>query len=374
MRSDVLAGLLLYAVSSLIVQIGYWREGIADPRDAAFHYDGGHYIAIVNDGYGYDPARASNVAFFPGYPLIAKLTGLPARTGLWLVSQIAFFAALVFFSAFLRMRPSLPRWPCLLSLALWPPGVCFHVGYSESLLLVLLALLMLGFAKDWSPLALALIAGAATGVRAVGVAASVAVFVHVLMTRGWRQAFGIASVAVWGLIGVIIYQWRQFDEPFAFLQTQRHWSAYVPENTTPLDKTIRLLILEPIWGTYVPGSQRHWSRFNGEENPLLGSAFWNPILFTLAGVLVILGRFNRWLMQEETILAAGLLLIPYITRADEQSMLSHARFAAVVLPIYLVMGKLFRRAPWILQPLIVGLLAAGLVLWAALYASDAPVL
>ena len=45
------------------------------------------------------------------------------------------------------------------------------------------------------------------------------------------------------------------------------------------------------------------------------------------------------------------------------------RFAAIALPMYVVMGKLFRRAPWIWA-----IFAAGLGLWAALFAADAPLL
>jgi len=368
-RTDVLAGMLLYVASSLVVQAGFRHEGVADPRDAAFHYDGGHYLALLNDGYAYDPQRPSNVAFFPGYPLLAKATELPARTALWLVSQVAFLAALSCFSAFLRTRPDLPRWPSLLALAFWPPGVCFHVGYSESLLLACLAALMLGMAKNWPPAALVLIAGAATGVRAVGVAASVAALVHIGRNRGWKQAAILAPLSAWGLIAFIVYQAAAFGEPLAFLHAQKHWSVYQPERTAPLDKALRLLILEPVWGGYVPGSPRHWSRFNGDDRLLYGSGFWNPILFALAGALMILGRVKKWIAREEAILGAGLLLIPYLSRADEQSMLSHARFAAVALPMYPALGKLLRVAPWL-----VAVFAAGLGLWASLFAADAPLL
>ena len=107
---------------------------------------------------------------------------------------------------------------------------------------------------------------------------------------------------------------------------------------------------------------------------MLGSAFWNPILFAFAGLSVVVGRFKRWITRDETILAAGLLLIPYVTRADEQSMLSHARFAAVVLPMYVVMGEMLVRVPLVVRIVIFGVLAAGLGLWASLFAADAPLL
>jgi hypothetical protein len=377
-RSDMMIGLGLYLMSSIIVQAGFRREGVTDPREASFHFDGGHYFAIAETGYQYDPTQASNVAFFPAYPLLGKaiatLMGCAARTALWIVSQISLVAAFTFFAAFLRTKPGVPRWPTLFALALWPPGVCFHVGYSESLLLAVLALLMLGFAKNWPPIALAIIAGATTGIRAVGVAASIAVIVHISMNRNWKQSVMLAPLAAWGLIAFIIYQAVQFGEPLAFMQTQRHWSAYVPENSGAFNKSLRLMILEPIWGSFAPSSTRNWTKFNGDDNPLLGSAFWNPILFLLAGLLVLLGWFKRWLSHEETILGTGLLAIPYVTRADEQSMLSHARFAAVVLPMYIVMGELLARLPLIARLLIFGALATGLGLWALLFAADAPLL
>jgi len=377
---DLLAAIVLYGVSSLVVYAGYLYSGNPNPPDVSFHFDGGHYLSIAEHGYDYDPGRASNVAFFPGYPLlgraVAEVSGLSLRAGLFLVSQVALLAAFACFSATLRTRPAV-RWPALLALALWPPGICFHVGYSESLLLATLALLMLGFARNWPPIALAVIAGAATGIRAVGVAASVAVLVHILMTADRHRlvkAAAFAPLACWGLLAFMSYQAVQLGEPFAFLHTQRHWAAYEPEHRGPLDKALRLAIAEPIWNSYVPGSARHWSRFNDDDNLLLGSAFWNPILFALAALLMTLGWHRRWLSRDETILGMGLLLIPYATRADEQSMLSHARFAAVVLPMYIVLGELLIRVPLLVRLLSFAVLAAALGLWSALFAANAPLL
>lgn len=425
MIRDFLAALGLYATTSFVVYFGFLAAGEADPVAAAFHFDSGHYLRIAEHGYEYDPAEPSNVAFYPGYPLlgraVAEVTGCSVRVGLFVVAQVAFIAALTFFSAVLRGRsvgwavptnrsgisgvgpgagifrdrpksgitgegpgagggqcpPYGRHWASLLCLALWPPGICFRAAYSESLLLAALAALMLGFTRRWPPLILALIAGAATGIRAVGVAASLAVFVHILLTKE-RQRFlkaaALAPVACWGLLGYMLFQAVQFGEPLAFLQTQQHWTVYTPEDRSPIAKTLRLAIAEPIWRSYDPSSQRHWAHFNEGGNPLLGSAFWNPILFALAGVLVVLGGLRRWLSREELILGLGLLLIPYVSRADEQSMLSHARFAAVALPMYVVMGELLGRVPPAVRLIVFALLAVGLGLWAQLFAVNAPLL
>ena len=79
--------------------------------------------------------------------------------------------------------------------------------------------------------------------------------------------------------------------------------------------------------------------------PFPGLGFWNPILFLVALVAVVVGWVRGWLTRPEAMVGIGLLLIPYVTRADEMSMGSHARFAAVVVPAYIVMARLLCRLP-----------------------------
>ena len=64
-----------------------------------------------------------------------------------------------------------------------------------------------------------------------------------------------------------------------------------------------------------------------------------------------------------------LLVIPYITRGYEMSMRSQGRFAAVVVVNYLVLGKLLSVVPSSLAGIAVGMAAAVLALWSALYAA-----
>ena len=325
------------------------------------------------------------MAFFPGYPLAADaiiaLTGVSSRYGLLIASNLFLIAAFAFFSAYLRKESLLTRWCSLAVLALWPVGISFRVAYSESMLLAVLALIMLGLARRWPIVVLAVIAGAATGVRAVGVAASAAVLLHLLMdaSRGtlkkrFLSAAALAPITVWGLLAYMLFQYVQFDTPLAFVQTQKHWSFYVPEHREPIYKAMRLAIAEPIWGSYIPGSKRHWTIANEDENPFLGSSFWNPILFVLAGGLVVFGWYRRWLTREEFLLGFGLVAIPYLSRADEQSMISHARFAAIVLPAYLVMGRLLSQSSFVLRAFVFALLAIGLTLWSGFFASGRPLL
>jgi len=96
--------------------------------------------------------------------------------------------------------------------------------------------------------------------------------------------------------------------------------------------------------------------------------FWNPILFITAAVLLLYGAHERWLTGAEVVLGFGLLGIPYLTRGDEMSMGSHARFASVVAVNYLVMGRLLARAPALVTIAAFVVSSVLLSMWCALFA------
>ena len=55
-------------------------------------------------------------------------------------------------------------------------------------------------------------------------------------------------------------------------------------------------------------------------------------------------------------------------------MISHARFAAVVLPAYIVLGQLLSRTPLFVRCIAFAGLATLLALWTALFAAGRPLL
>src|SRR5205085_8121294 len=90
-------------------------------------YDGGWYQAIINEGYSYRPNDPSNVAFFPAYPMLAKiiveLTGCRTVYAMLLVSHLFLAGAFVLFHAYLQQRfPEQPEhvFASLLMFALLP--------------------------------------------------------------------------------------------------------------------------------------------------------------------------------------------------------------------------------------------------------------
>jgi hypothetical protein len=165
------------------------------------------------------------------------------------------------------------------------------------------------------------------------------------------------------------YQQVRFDTPLAFAVVQRHWAYHTPDPGAIPTKAARLALAEPIWNTYVPGSSRHWVRYGESRMPFPGLGFWNPILFLVALLAVTEGCVRGWLTLPEAMVGIGLLLIPYVTRAHEMSMGSHARFAAVVVPAYIVMARILSRLPAPVVWIVYLSLAVSLFIWSALFAA-----
>jgi hypothetical protein len=254
----------------------------------------------------------------------------------------------------------------------------FRMAYAESLFLACALLTLYGIARGWPLVPLALAAGLATATRPVGVAVTATLLWHVLARPGplasrLRKALALAPLACWGLLAYMAYQWVAFGTPLAFAQTQQHWTHLAPEQHPGWGQKLwALATLEPIRGVYDPGSRRFWYLSEGDDNILFVLSFWNPVLFLLAGGLLALGAWRRWLTGPEIVLGVGLLAIPYVTRAYEMSMASHGRFAAVVIPNYLVLGRLLAAAPAPVAAVAVSLSACLLAFWTALYAAGYP--
>jgi hypothetical protein len=389
-------GLLVFLLTSIPVWLGIsfgmefvgWNRGPADDLrtdvpTACAHHDALHYIDIVENRYSYDPQRRSNVAFFPVYPLLARQVAPwvngNARWALLLVANAMLLAAFVAFAAFLQARgPEVPARERLVVLALfgvWPAGLFFRMPYSEATFVFLLFLTLLGMARCWPVPVVALLAGLATAARPVGLAVTFAFAWHVFsdprggsrVRRGLRTAAWL-PVASWGLLAYMSFQWYAFGTPLAFAQTQEHWEYMASADDNKVES---LLSGAPVWSIYTT-SAHHWRRIDCHGNPFFSLLFWNPILFVGAGVLLVVGCYQAWLTGPEAVLGFGLLAIPYCTRAHEMSMASHGRFAAVVVPAFLVMGRLLRSLPEWCTWSVLGMCSLLLMAWSALFVAGRP--
>jgi hypothetical protein len=363
--------------------------------EAFARYDGQHYKRILEFGYSYSDSTASEVAFFPLYPLfgrmVARTAEVPATKALLTVTYVSFGIACLLFWHYLHMRDNQKQkqdkrrcvpetgtphvgWQglCLISFCVLPTTFFFRMAYSESLFVALCIAVLLGIVRFWPLSWLALLTGLATATRPVGVALLPPLLWHVWQeVRSWRR-FAITSVwlvpiATWGLIAYIGLLGFRFGDPFGFASTQEFWRIRLTTSTS--DKVLALLIAEPLWSVYVPGSPAYWRSLDPRTPAVFNLTFANPIYFVGTTILISFGAWKRCLNMSEALLSAGLLLIPYITRSYEMCMASHGRFAAVVFPVFIVLGRILALMPIAVSIAILAACGALLCLYSAMFSA-----
>lgn len=352
-------------------------------------WDGHWYSLIATVGYSFDAGQQSSIVFFPAYPLAARLLGVLLHVriewALLIVSNLCALGAWLTLSIYVsdsqpsdgRRRRAAP-WIVWAS-AVFPSTFFFRLGYTESLLLLLLLVAMLGMRRGWPLLNIALVVGLATATRAVGVALVVPFAMHA-WTRSASFKYppkcptasvrirhfalrGVitvcfAALSSWGIGAFIAYQWWKFDDPLAFAHAQSAWRLRSPPDSLR-DVIINLMTLEPIRSTYVQDSMLYWGRASPHDEPLLNLAFMNPIIWLSVLGLLLAGAMKRLLTRDEWLLGFLLMLIPYVVQTGRQGMTSQARFAAVTFPAYIVVGHALAAVP---KPFAIFVVASSSVL------------
>jgi hypothetical protein len=388
---DLRLGLIAYYLTSLIAVLGvlfghdYLKpapHSLAKGSDeiAAFaNWDGQWYVKILENGYRYDPAQPSSVAFFPAFPILgrwlADATGLRPDTSLLIIAHLGLAGTFILLARYVRMRrlamsPALAGW-VVVGMGLWPTTFFCRMAYSESLFLLCVLAALYGMERGWPLAVIALVCGLATATRSLGVCLLAPYAVHVLYTStGWRHrtiGLGLVPVTCWGLLAFMVFQHWEFGDALAFARTQENWRVRpaIPWTTKIGD----LLTLEPIRALFDPGSACYWQRSPAEISPLFSLHCANPVYWLTAIALVGVGAWKRWLTTYELTLALGLLLVPYGLRSHEMCMAGMGRFTAVVFPIYIVLGHLLVRMPGPLTAMLLGLCAFFLGTYAAFFAA-----
>lgn len=344
------------------------------------NWDGEHYLKILTAGYSYDPARQSNVAFFPAYPLLGRLvargTGVDPEVALLVVSHICLAASFALFATYARLRgggtdPHL-TYLSLLAFGLFPTTVFWQMAYSESLFVLCCLLVFYGMERRWPLLLLALLVGLSTATRPVGVALLPPFIFHLWgRSRGGGQFFTRLGCyllpACWGILAYMLYLQWAFGDPLAFANTQTHWNLRPP--AAPVDKFVALVTLEPLWCVFDSGSRCYWLRYELGNDPFFTLHATNPLYFLAAAGLTLLGAWRGWLTRPELLFCCTLVLVPYVSRGQEMCLAGMARFVATAFPLYLVLGRLLHALP---APVATALLSVSgflLGIYAALFAS-----
>lgn len=376
MRMPLLQDLAVWAITSALAIAGakFGAYFIAPDQqtplcESLAHYDGYNYADIAENGYAYVPGEASNVAFFPAFPLasrwVHRITGLSLFPAMVLISNLSGALAFIVAGAYLRLRPqlgcirhstSLPsngtdsdaNGYVLLAMGLLPATFFLRMAYTESTFLLLCVLTLYGLSSRWPVVPLALTVGLATAVRPVGVALLLPLAGYIVQSSGitMRSAQRLAwalPLACWGLAAYMVFQGVEFHQPFAFAITQEYHRVRPPGAFA--DKLLSLFSWEPLWDAYDRGSPGYWQALTHMSCGLFSLSFLNPIYLCATAALVAWGTWKRLLTGYEILLAVPLIVMPYLTRAYEMRMLSQSRFMVVVFPAYIVLGHLLSRLP-----------------------------
>lgn len=386
------SGLSYYYVTTVVAMLGVLlgsqcvelcgkhplaREG--DFATCLSAWDGIWYTEIVSDGYTYDVDKLSTIAFFPAYPVLAsavsRVFGFSAVVSLLVVSHFSLLCCFVMAAAYLDAR--LPDQPhahgyVLLAMGLLPWTFYFRMAYTESLFLLLTIVMLYGIQRQWPIWAIAIIVGAATGTRSVGIGLGAPLLLHIWtnaksVTGAIRTMLLVAPLACWGLAEFMCFQWAQFGDPLAFVQTQVHWSRPGFDQKNAMQEVFRLLTLQPVWDVYDTSCDCYWGAVPPKNNPIFSMAFLNPIVFLASFATIIYGARYRLLSRSEWALGACLLILPYVMQSDRLCMMSQARFTSVIFPVYLVLGQLLARMPPPLAAAIVSCSGFLLAAYSALF-------
>lgn len=341
-------------------------------------WDGGQFMSIMENGYSFQSGKISNIVLFPGYPVLGMMTRFATRltsaASLLLVSHAALISAMILFHRYVWFRfhhaalADASTW----ALAILPPTFFWRMAYSESTFVLLEVMVLYGIRRKWPLPAMALIAGLSTAIRLVGVALLIPLAFEFASRRRTEnrpllRACLMLPVAVGGLLAFMVFQWIEFGDALRFAKGQDAFYLRAPVGS--VQHWSRLFTLEPIWATWLQGSDCFWRLHAPKPGALLNLQFWNPIWFCATAALVFHGWFKRILTDAESAMGAALLIIPYIGRAEEFCMGSQARYASVALPAVMVLGYLSRKwsAPWKVGLIVVS--TSFLAAWSAFFAA-----
>ncbi len=335
------AGALLVCTAAVTVASSAFPEGYS-PARATWptlppplgwaRYDAGWYAHIATEGYSYTPGQQSSVAFFPLFPLVLRglgALGLDTFLAGVLLTMVCGLLALVLFVQWARTRTdeATARDAGLL-LALYPFAFFLYGAmYSDALfvLLVVGAFLLL----ERGQLVLAVLLGAvATAARPVAPALVLGLLVRRLewkRERGqrWSGVDLLPVLAATGFLLYLLYLWRTFGEPFAFVKVQSApgWDQM------------------PGWRTWF--KVRWFQGFSSSMKPgdflrLVGHA-----AFTL-GALALVWPTVRRLGWGYGLYSAATVGLPALSSKDFMGM---GRYLLAAFPLFVTLALMLRERP-----------------------------
>jgi len=355
--------IVILAINIAAIYLPLWKSDVWQSGsrwyDHLLRWDSQWYAGIAAQGYHYngDPNDLQPVVFYPLYPLVSRwvaaVLGIGVAEALLVVANLAAFLAVLLFCKLVRQRfgDQVALWSVAF-LSFYPGSLFLSAGYSEPLALLLM-LCCFALLNDRRYVLASACAGLAAATRSTGI-----VLTAVLLWELWLRfrtergrlvlhAIPCLILATSGLWLYMIYLGAVFGHPLAFADAQAAFNGA----TSLAGRLGAAVTLQPF---------RHL-RFT-DVSPA-GLDQWFFILFL---ALTVLGW--KRLSSSLVLFMLGLLMVPYLTLSGGPGGLtSMTRFCVLAFPAFIVLADLCRRAVWLGLALI-GLSAAVLGLWSALFA------
>jgi hypothetical protein len=228
--------------------------------------------------------------------------------------------------------------------------MAFHMWfmYSEATFLFLLVLLLALIERGCSPVVVAAICGALTGVRSAGVAAAPVALIYAWVHRAstGSRALNVSSTLALCAWGLALFAWRMnrdFGDPLAFVHAQE---AFDPAHRTLSEQCWSLATLGPLRRLLDPTSNGYGvPRYPGVLG-VFSNQIGDALCWLVFAMLIAVGGWKRWLNWQELLLAVLLFAFSTWFQADRSDMACQGRYMSVIFPAYIVAGRLLAAARW----------------------------
>jgi Gpi18-like mannosyltransferase len=343
-RRVVLAFLAIAGVLFVVSAVGsLWLPHPGDQVIPPFHgwrwlqgwaqWDSGWYSAIAQGGYGYIRGQQSTIAFFPSYPLLMRGVGVVVGNtyvaGILVTLASGAAGARLFYGWLQERMGRTNAWAALGLMLLYPYAFFLYGAVYPTAFFVMTLVGAFVLLEHGHPCLAGIVGALATAARPTGVVLIVALAVRAYERRrehpddrpAWWDA-GVLLSAV-GLAAFCIYQWRRFDDPFAFITVQSAW-----DQQSGLHTWLKLRFFEDLKG--LP-----------DRNVLASITYLAHPVLTLGALALVPRVFRRFGYGYGTYA----LLIVLVPAVSTKNFFGMGRYLLAAFPVFAVAGELLIERP-----------------------------